>query len=144
MKKISSSEQETKKIAEEFSHSLQPGDTVLFYGNLGAGKTTFIQGLADSLGIKDRIISPTFILHRIHKTSNSKIKAINHIDLYRLEEISEIESIGLGELFDDKESIVLIEWADRLKNFLPKSGYKIEIQYLDGDKREININKLNE
>lgn len=144
MKNITNNEVETKELARKFATSLKPGDTVLFYGDLGAGKTTFIQGLAEYLGIKDRIISPTFILHRIHKTNHSKIRHINHIDLYRLEDKLEIGSLGLDELIEDKEGIVLIEWAERLKDFKSKYGYEIRIEYLGENKREININKNDE
>lgn len=141
MKKITKDSNETKKVALDFVKKLEPGDTLFLYGDLGAGKTTFTQGLARGLGIKDRILSPTFVLQRIHNVPGKKIKTLNHIDLYRVEESTEIEGLGLSEVFDDEEAITVVEWADRLKNFTPKKGYKIHFEYKDDNAREIVIEK---
>ena len=142
MKKITKNNTETKKFGIEFSKKLKPGDTLLLFGDLGSGKTTFTQGLAKGLGIKDRILSPTFVLQRIHDIPDSKIKYFNHIDLYRIEKPLEIKSLGLSEVFEDKETISVIEWAERLKDFSLKKGYKLYFKYLDTDAREIKIEKI--
>ncbi len=137
---ITRNSEETINLGEELGKNILPGEVVLLFGELGAGKTTFVQGFAKGIGISDRILSPTFVLHRIHRPKNSKIEIVNHIDLYRLEEPTEIDSLGLSELFDEQNSVTLIEWADRLKNFKIKKGYEIKFAYINDDEREIVIN----
>jgi tRNA threonylcarbamoyladenosine biosynthesis protein TsaE len=142
MKKyLTNNEEETKKLGEEFSKELKPGQTVLLFGNLGAGKTTFVQGLAKGLGVKDRIISPTFVLVRNHEALGD-IKNLNHIDLYRLKTPEDIRSLGIEDFLADEKSITLIEWADRLLGFKPDSGFKITINSLEENKREISIENI--
>lgn len=143
MKKyLTNSSLETRSLGEKFAESLKRGDVLLLYGDLGAGKTTFVQGLAEGLKISDRILSPTFVLHRTHKVSKREIKTLNHIDLYRIENSSDIESLGLAEIIDEENSIAVIEWADRLSNFKHGQGYKVWFKHLGKDKREIIIQKL--
>lgn len=142
MKIITKNSDETKKLGIEFAGKLKGEDVVLLYGNLGAGKTTFVQGLAQGLGISDRILSPTFVLQRIHSVSGHEFENLNHIDLYRIEELTDIDSLGLLEMFGDENAITIIEWADRLKNFEPKNGYKIHFTYLNDEEREIEIEKI--
>lgn len=142
MKYKTKSSDETRNLGKEFAVGLVSGDTLLFFGNLGAGKTTFIQGLAEGLGVKDRILSPTFVLQRSYEVSKNEIKKLHHIDLYRLEGKSEIISLGLFETVNDLDSIVLIEWAEKLNDFKPKKGYKIYLNYLSDSEREIEIEKF--
>lgn len=142
-KTITKNFQETSQLGFEFARKLKPGDLILLYGDLGAGKTTFVQGLASGLGIKDRILSPTFVLQRSHAVSFQGIEKLNHIDLYRIEKPSEIDSIGLSEIIQEVGSVTLIEWADRLVNFKCNNGYKIWFKYLSEEDREIRIEKIN-
>lgn len=130
----SSSAEETKKIAEKFSKQLKPGDTICLYGNLGAGKTTFVQGLVTRLGIKKRVISPTFVIIR------SYLEVFYHVDLYRLNEERDIEGTGLLEILDEKSSIVAIEWPEKLGNFLPKRRWEVILNGIN-NKRVISIIK---
>ena len=139
---ITKNSQETLELGEKFALKLQPGETLLLVGDLGAGKTTFVQGIAKGLGIKDRILSPTFVLQRIHQTHYPSIKILNHIDLYRLEGKQAIDSIGLMETINEKESITIIEWADRLVDFKPNRGYNLKFDYLNENERQINITKI--
>src|SRR5689334_12083419 len=97
---VSSSEDETKKFAEDFSKNLK-GNIIALTGELGAGKTTFTQGFAKGLGIKDKIISPTFVLVRQHKIPSSQ-GIFYHIDLYRLENIN-IKELGLEDFWSNPE-----------------------------------------
>lgn len=103
-------------------------------GELGAGKTTFIQGLAKSLGITSKIISPTFILMR-------KYDDLYHIDLYRLEGNleKEVENLGFFDVLKDKENVVVIEWAEKIKNLLPKSTMWINFEIVGENERKITI-----
>lgn len=139
---ITKNAHETKNLGFTFAKSLKPGEAVFLYGDLGAGKTTFVQGVAEGLGLNSRIISPTFIIVRTYETKNDRIKKLNHVDLYRVEKQSEIESLGLDEVVGEENSVSLIEWADRLSNFKFQTGYKIWFEYVDEDRRKITIKKL--
>lgn len=119
---LSNSESETKKIAAALARE-QRGNIYALTGKLGAGKTIFAQGFAKGLGIKEKIISPTFVLIRQHKIPKTK-KVLYHIDLYRIEEINDL---GLKEIWSDKNNLVLIEWAEKAKKILPKGAAKINI-----------------
>lgn len=143
MKKyLTNSSQETKNLGSNFAKQLKSGDVVLLYGDLGAGKTTFVQGLAKGLNISDRILSPTFVLHRAHRIPKSGIKTLNHIDLYRIENPADIKSLGLEEVVNEDDSITVIEWANRLSDFKQKKGYKVWFNYLDENQRQIRIEKV--
>jgi tRNA threonylcarbamoyladenosine biosynthesis protein TsaE len=109
------------------------GGILALTGNLGSGKTTFVQGLAEGLGIKSRIISPTFILMRKYD------KNFYHIDLYRLEEKveQEVKNLGLEDIWTNPQNLVVIEWAEKIKNIIPKTAIWIKFENLGGDKRRI-------
>ncbi len=132
----SSSENETKKIAAELARNSKDHIFALT-GELGAGKTIFVQGFAEGLRIRDKIISPTFVLIRQHKIPTTE-KILYHIDLYRLEDSANFKEMGLDEILSDKKSVVLIEWAEKLKE-LPKNSVKINITKGSNQKRIITI-----
>ncbi len=138
MKKIlSKNDKETKKIGRDFAATLNNNNRILcLYGNLGSGKTTFTQGLAEYFGIK-RIISPTFILVRSYKI-NAKFQTLHHIDLYRLDKIGEIINLGFEEIINDKNNLVVIEWAEKASDILPKKRINIRFKWLSVNEREIS------
>ncbi len=138
MKYITNSEKETQDLARLIANDLKRGGIVALMGELGAGKTTFTQGFAKALGIKDKIISPTFVLIRIHPLPNSMQKLF-HIDLYRLEGRIDLKQIGIEEIISDPKNIVLIEWADKIINQLPGNTLKVEITKLPSQKREVSV-----
>lgn len=107
-------------------------------GELGAGKTTFVQGFAKGLGIKEKIISPTFVLIRQHKILPAGRQVLYHIDLYRIENLN---GLGLEEILKDPENIALIEWAEKIKDLLPKDTVKISFKISDVNIRKISISK---
>lgn len=135
-KYISNSEQETKTIAAEIATE-QKSNVYGLTGELGAGKTTFVQGFAAGLGIKEKIISPTFVLIRQHQIPNST-KSLYHIDLYRLENTSNLTHLGIEEIISDPDNIIMIEWAEKYP-LLPKSTVNITIKKLKDNQRLITV-----
>lgn len=135
-RQITNSSEETQKIAEEFAHTLKGGEVLCLYGDLGYGKTTYIQGLAKGLGIKAKIISPTFIIMRSYKI---KLKIFHHVDLYRINTKQEIVDLGLLDIMKDPGSIVAIEWPGKMGKLLPDKRIDIEIEYIDENKRKIDF-----
>lgn len=102
-------------------------------GELGSGKTTFIQGLAKTLGIREKVQSPTFVLMKWYKLPKSRprhfFRRLIHIDAYRLERISEAGHLGLKEIFKARDAIIVVEWAERIKKFVPRSALWIRFQH---------------
>lgn len=129
--------QETNELAKKLAKD-SSARIFLLTGKLGTGKTTFVQGVAKSLGIKGKIISPTFVLIRQYHIPNTN-KFLYHVDLYRLEDETNIEQLGLKEIISDPNNIVLIEWAGKVKNFSPKDAIKINITKEKGQKRIITV-----
>ncbi len=110
-------------------------------GDLGGGKTTFLQGFAKGLGIKEKILSPTFIIFRKYKIQNTKYKIQNfyHIDCYRIRKSKEIFDLGLKEIISNPRNIVAIEWADRIKKILPKNVLSLKFGFIGKTSRKITI-----
>lgn len=137
---IIKSARETEDAGLNFAKSLKIGDVVLLIGALGAGKTTFVQGIAKGLLVKSRVISPSFVLLRRHrgKKDNQNIN-IYHIDLYRLESSDEIKNLGLEDIFEDTTGICLIEWGEKHESL--KSDWKVKFETLNENERKIKIIK---
>jgi tRNA threonylcarbamoyladenosine biosynthesis protein TsaE len=106
---VTRSAEETEAAGEAFAAGLGPGDLLLLAGDLGAGKTTFVRGLARGLGATATVQSPTFTLVRVYP---GRVQ-LAHVDLYRLERGGELDDLGLSELLE--EGVVAIEWGDRLR-----------------------------
>lgn len=142
MEIFTKSAQETQRFGRKFASGLKGGEVIALVGELGGGKTTFVQGLARGLGIKERIISPTFILRRDY---NGRSKKLVHVDLYRLEERVEEEFKNLGIEDDLREgAVVVIEWADKLQGLLPPSVIWITFENLGGEERRIRVTRNQE
>lgn len=142
MEYITNSATQTKKLAREIATTLKPGTILCLYGNLGVGKTAFIQGLALGLGIKTPITSPTFLLSRQYDNPKTTFwKKFIHIDLYRIKNTQELKNLGLGELLADQQAIIAIEWAEKLDR-LPDGRLDIHMSTGEGNQRRININFL--
>ena len=110
-------------------------------GELGAGKTTFIKSFTRSMGVRRKITSPTFLILRRFKINNKFFDNIFHIDAYRIKEKKELSAIGIGKILKDPSNIVLVEWADRIKNVLPKTTIWVKFKYgEERDERTITIN----
>jgi tRNA threonylcarbamoyladenosine biosynthesis protein TsaE len=130
----SRSPEETRRLAVALSPLLRPGDVVSLGGDLGAGKTTFVQGLAVGLGIRDRVTSPSFVL--LKEYLGGRYPLI-HMDVYRLERMQEVVDLGYDE-FLDPSHIVVVEWGDMVEPLLPKEHLSIQMSYGDDESsREI-------
>lgn len=100
-------------------------------GDLGSGKTTFVKGLANALGIKSNITSPTFVLMKEYRLKNGQL---THVDCYRMNSYQDAEGIGLDEKFNNRDGIVVIEWAEKIKQILPKNTKWIMFKTVTGGK----------
>ena len=127
---------QTIKLGEDFSQEIKPGEFLAFFGDLGIGKTTFVQGLAKGLGIKRRIISPTFIIVRTYLVKSA---TFYHVDLYRTQSTDDLLGIGLDQIIEGRNNIVALEWAEKMGDLLPKKRIDLFFRNLGDDKREIKI-----
>ena len=133
------SEEETIELGRRIARDLPPRAVVLLIGNLGAGKTTLAKGIVSGLGAAEpeEVASPTFTL--IHEYGAAPEGArVYHIDLYRLDTVREVATLGLDEIFD-RDSVVLIEWGERFPDLMPANSRRITLSPLDGDSRRIVI-----
>lgn len=137
---ITTNEKETLALGEKIAKTLKGGEIIGLEGELGAGKTILAKGIAKSLGVKKNITSPTFILMRVYGIKNPKLKIRNlaHVDAYRLEDSQELLDIGLNEYLNDKNSIIIIEWADKIKNIFKGKEY-LQIKIKSGKNNIRNI-----
>ncbi len=126
------SPQQTQEFATFLARLLKGNEIIFLEGNLGAGKTTFTQGLAKGLNIRDNVNSPTFTLMKIYHGDHPLV----HIDAYRLEGID--QDLGFEDYFDG-EHIVIIEWANFIQDQLETPDIKIQIHYIDQQQRQIEI-----
>ena len=131
---ISNSENETKHIAEKFAKQLKKGDIVVLTGDLGSGKTKFVEGILTYFGKEEEISSPTFTIVNEYGADEN----IYHFDVYRLEDVDEFYAIGGEDYFD--KGICLIEWGEIIEEILPERYLKITFRR-DLDKNE-NIRKM--
>lgn len=116
--------EETKQIGAKFARELSGGEVVFLRGDLGSGKTTFVQGLARALGYEGPVRSPTFTLVNVYPTDHPTIRRIVHVDLYRLEEVSELTPLALEEYLD-AGTVMLVEWPDLLKPLFQKPDFEV-------------------
>ncbi|HUT22555.1 MAG TPA: tRNA (adenosine(37)-N6)-threonylcarbamoyltransferase complex ATPase subunit type 1 TsaE [Candidatus Bipolaricaulota bacterium] len=132
-------EAQTKKIAGDFAKTLKGGEVILLSGDLGAGKTFFVQAAAKALGVKEQVTSPTFILMQIYKASRNKIKNVCHIDAYRLGCVKEFEASGLDECLYRDDTVSFIEWGEKVKTLM-RGAIEINIEIKENE-RVITIDK---
>jgi tRNA threonylcarbamoyladenosine biosynthesis protein TsaE len=129
-----------KKLARELSNSLPKEKAIIIAleGELGSGKTTFLQGFAKGLGIKDKILSPTFVLMKKYQIPNTKYQ-FYHIDCYRIKKPKELLTLGFEEIISNPKNIVAIEWAEKVAKLLPKENIVLDFRIKVGKEREIKI-----
>lgn len=138
-KKITKNAQETTSEGSAFGSALHGGDVVALYGDLGSGKTTFVQGLASSLGLNQRIVSPTFLIIKTYTLPKHKnhIEMFYHADLYRIADETNEENVGLREILQSENCVTVIEWPEKIESVLPKKTKRIRFTYLSDTQREI-------
>ncbi len=112
MSRVTADPSATERAGEEFARLLRPGDVVLLSGPLGAGKTTFVRGLARGLGVLERATSPTFTMVREHRCHNDLgIVTLHHADVYRIQSLDEVVDLALGELVEEA-AVAVVEWGE--------------------------------
>ena len=158
MKIISRSLEETEEIAKNFLEKISVGvyDKALvigLYGDLGSGKTTFVQDIAKIFGVKEFVTSPTFVIEKMYPIRargaspssngagniNHSFKKIVHIDAYRIDSGKELLSLGWEEIILDPQNLILIEWPEKVKSILPENYAKIFFKFMSDKEREIEI-----
>lgn len=146
---ITNSFKQTQELAKELAIFLKArakkeknAQVVGLIGELGSGKTTFIQGLAKGLGIKEKITSPTFVLLKKYQTQATRyrlhVTSFYHLDCYRLKSAKDLPALGFEEIRQRPKTVVLIEWAEKVKKQLPPNTLFIKFEYLDKNKRKIS------
>jgi len=139
---VSKNAKDTQEFARSLSSKIKPNYVLALYGELGAGKTTFVRYLTEALKIPSRVQSPTFVIARKYVGGKGIIKTVNHIDLYRLTDIGEIKDIGLDDLISEPNSVTVIEWPELIEAELPKNAFKIKFEVVDENERKIHVQNL--
>jgi tRNA threonylcarbamoyladenosine biosynthesis protein TsaE len=149
-KYITKNHKQTQKLGENFALRLCSGQAkevrnrksatiIALSGNLGGGKTTFLQGFAKGLGIKEKILSPTFVIQKRFKIKDLRFKNFFHLDCYRLKDEKDILELNFQEIISNPENIVVVEWPERIKKVLPKDMIKIDFEFINENTREIIV-----
>jgi len=144
-KQITSTALETKNKGKELAKEIlkeqaaTKSQVLALQGDLGGGKTTFLQGFADGLGIKQKILSPTFVILKKFRIKHLSFKFFYHIDCYRIKKPKEILALGFKKIIADPKNVIAIEWSDRIKKLLPQNTIFISFEFYNKNKRKIKI-----
>ena len=122
---------DTEVFAKECATSCRGGSVLALQGELGSGKTTFVQAFAKTLGVRRRITSPTFVLMRMYRVNGqmSHVKCFVHVDAYRVRKAEELVAIGLLDVLGRRDTVTIIEWADRVRTIIPTHATWIRFDY---------------
>jgi tRNA threonylcarbamoyladenosine biosynthesis protein TsaE len=144
MEILSTSTAETEELAKVLADKVKPGMVLALFGDLGSGKTTFTSFLVKALGFDSRVQSPTFVIHRRYSSVVPAlgIKVIHHVDLYRLASKDDVLDIGLSEMLQEQDSLVLIEWPELAMDILPQDIVKLYFATIDENVRSIVVEGL--
>jgi len=144
---ITSSPSQTKKFGKVLAEQIlktkpkKKAFVIGLIGDLGGGKTTFLQGFAKGLGIRKRVLSPTFIILKRFKIPGLRFETFYHIDCYRIDEPEEVLNLGFKEIISNSGNIVALEWAEKIKEILPKDALILKFVFLSKQTREIVIKR---
>lgn len=136
-KVIIQKEQDLQSLAKKLLPKLKHQNLLCLYGDLGSGKTTFVRYLCDELQVANKVKSPSYV---ICNTYHAKDYDIYHLDFYRLEGQDPYTAVDLQELLSAPSSIVIIEWADLVEDYLPKERLELHFKNLGGTRRQLTIN----
>ena len=135
--------EEFQRFAEEHIRSITPlpgrATVVGLYGDLGAGKTTFVQAVARAVGITEKVNSPTFLIVKSYKLQVGSLKTLVHIDAYRLKSSEELRKLRFEELLADPNNLILVEWADKVADLLPPDHIQLQFEFVDDNTRKISF-----
>mgnify|MGYP001795617609 CR=1 FL=1 len=134
---ISNSTAQSERLGVRLGELLQPGDLLCLSGDLGAGKTTLARGIGRGWGTAVRVTSPTFMLINQYPRAKDG-RVLHHVDAYRLENVGDVATVGLEDIFDGVE-VAIIEWPERIANLLPEDTLWIEMDYVNDSKRRLRI-----
>ncbi len=141
MEIVTESASETEELGKKIGSFIKEGRIkkriFALTGDLGGGKTTFVKGLAKGLGINKRVLSPTFVLCREYPFSKDRF--LFHLDLYRLDSLKAVESIGIKQIFSGTKNLAIVEWAEKAMELFPKETIRVYFKYLGEKKRKIKI-----
>ncbi|HJS18240.1 MAG TPA: tRNA (adenosine(37)-N6)-threonylcarbamoyltransferase complex ATPase subunit type 1 TsaE [Anaerolineales bacterium] len=132
---LSRSPEQTRHLGGRLGESLQVGDVICLQGDLGAGKTTFVQGIARGWGSLDAVSSPTFILVNIYRSADQG--QLFHLDAYRLDSTLEAEELDLSSML--AQGPLLIEWPDRMEKLIPRDHLRVRLRYVNETEREMKF-----
>jgi tRNA threonylcarbamoyladenosine biosynthesis protein TsaE len=132
---FSRSPEQTRRIGVRLGGALQTGDVICLQGDLGAGKTTFVQGVARGWGSLDSVSSPTFILVNVYRRADQS--QLFHLDAYRLDSTPEAEELDLDSML--AQGPVLIEWPERMDGLIPKERLWLKLEHIDEEEREMKF-----
>ncbi len=132
---VTHSAAETQALGRALMELIPDGALIALYGDLGAGKTCFVRGMAEFAGMAERVTSPTFTL--VHEYRSGR--TLYHLDLYRITAPEQVLDLGYEDLFDPKDGVCVVEWAERAKGMLPERRVDIRLAHEKGDARRIEI-----
>ncbi len=131
------SPQETRQLAREILRRLGTKHIILLQGELGSGKTVLAQALAEELGVKDTVNSPTYVLMKVYPLNDKRFKRFVHVDLYRIDYDQRLDDLGLSDYLQDEESLVVVEWPERIIGSWPYDSFWVRFYF--GDKSDIRV-----
>lgn len=134
---ITAGPEETEELGVDLAQALRDGDVVALVGELGAGKTTFVKGLARGLFVKDEILSPSFLIARTYQGR----RPFHHLDLYRLTRPEELAEVGLLALLPPEEGTTAVEWADRIPQIIPPGAVWVRLDLMGDERRRITLRR---
>lgn len=147
-KYLSYSTNQTKNLGKKLAQNIlkfplkKKAIVIALKGELGSGKTTFLQGFAKGLGIKNKILSPTFVIMKKFQVSSSKFQWFYHIDCYRIKKPEELLILGFKEIICNPQNIIAIEWAEKVNKLLPKESIILDFKFKKEKKRKIVVRSV--
>jgi tRNA threonylcarbamoyladenosine biosynthesis protein TsaE len=137
---------QTKKLGEALAKEIikagkgEKARTIGLTGDLGGGKTTFLQGFAVGLGVRERVLSPTFVIMKKFRVGKKgPLRFFYHLDCYRIKGAEDLTELGFEEIIENSENIVATEWADKTKKLLPEDAFFIKFEFINQNTRRIKL-----